>query len=120
MRIKRGIASKAKHHKLLRANKGYRMTKRRLVRVAKEAYLHAGEYAFAGRKQKKRDIRSLWILRISEAVRQNDLSYSVFINRLKKANIVIDRKIMANLIVENPEVFAEIINKVKFTTPQAG
>jgi large subunit ribosomal protein L20 len=113
MRVKRGVASKAKHHKLLRANKGYRMTKRRLVRVAKEAYLHAGEYAFAGRKQRKRDFRRLWITRISESVRTNGISYSVFINKLKAANIDVDRKILANLIVDNPEVFTAILDKIK-------
>lgn len=113
MRVKRGLTSHAKHKKLFRANKGYRMTKRRLTKVAREAYLHAGEYAFSGRKQRKRDFRRLWITRISEAVRQNDMSYNLFINKLKKANIEIDRKILANLIVENPEAFAAVMEKVK-------
>lgn len=113
MRVKRGITTHAKHKKLFVANKGYRMTKRRLVRVAKQAYLHAGEYAYAGRKMRKRDFRRLWITRISEAVKQNGLSYSSFINKLKTANIEIDRKILANLIVENPEAFSAIIDKVK-------
>jgi large subunit ribosomal protein L20 len=113
MRVKRGVSSKAKHHKLLTANKGYRMTKRRLVRVAHEAFNHAGEYAFAGRKQKKRDFRQLWITRISEAVRTNGLSYSIFINKLKAANITVDRKILANLIVENPEAFTAILDKAR-------
>ena len=113
MRIKRGVTSHAKHKKIFRANKGYRMTKRRLIRVAKEAYLHAGEYAFAGRKQKKRDFRRLWITRISESVRQNGLSYNVFMSKLKSANIELDRKVLANLIVENPEVFEKIVDSVK-------
>jgi large subunit ribosomal protein L20 len=113
MRVKRGVTSKAKHHKLLVSNKGYRMTKRRLVRVAHEAHNHSGEYAFAGRKQKKRDFRRLWITRISEAVRTNGLSYSVFINKLKAANIDVDRKILSNLIVENPEAFAAILEKAR-------
>jgi large subunit ribosomal protein L20 len=113
MRVKRGITTHAKHKKLFVANKGYRMTKRRLTRVAKEAYLHAGEYAFEGRKNKKRDFRRLWITRISEAVKLNDLSYSRFINQLKAANIEIDRKILANLIVENPEAFEAVIKQVK-------
>ncbi len=113
MRVKRGITTHAKHKKLLAANKGYRMTKRRLVRVAKQAYLHAGEYAYAGRKMRKRDFRRLWITRISEAVKQNGLSYSSFINKLKAANIEIDRKILANLIVENPETFSAILDKVR-------
>src|SRR3989344_3328256 len=113
MRVKRGVTSHAKHKKLQLANKGYRMTKRRLVRVAKEAYLHAGEYAFAGRKQKKRDFRRLWITRISEAVKLRGLSYSSFIHQLKEANVTIDRKILANLVVENPETFDEILDRVR-------
>lgn len=113
MRVKRGVTTHAKHKKLLRATKGYRMTKRRLVRVAREAYLHAGEYAFAGRKNRKRDFRQLWITRISEAVKQRGLSYSSFIHRLKEANIELDRKILADLIVEDPEVFEEVLEEVK-------
>lgn len=113
MRVKRGVTSHAKHKKLFRANKGYRMTKRRLTRVAKEAYLHAGEYAFAGRKNKKRDFRRLWISRISEAVQEKGLSYSVFINKLKKADIQIDRKMLAILVSEYPEQFVDIIDEVK-------
>jgi large subunit ribosomal protein L20 len=113
MRVKRGITTHAKHKKIFQANKGYRMTKRRLIKVAKEAYLHAGEYAFAGRKQKKRDFRALWILRISEAVRIQGMSYSVFINKLKTAKIELDRKILANLVTEKPETFKAIVDKVK-------
>lgn len=105
MRIKRGVTSHAKHKKILRATKGYRMTKRRLIRVAKEAYLHAGEYAFAGRKNKKRDFRSLWITRISHSVSQKCMSYSVFINALKNKNIALDRKILAHLVTNKPGVF---------------
>ena len=113
MRVKRGVTSHAKHKKIFQANKGYRMTKRRLIRVAKEAYLHAGEYAFAGRKQRKRDIRRLWISRISESVKQNGLSYSTFIHKLKSANIEVDRKILANLVLEHPEAFTAILDKVR-------
>jgi len=113
MRVKRGVTSHAKHKKLLMANKGYRMTKRRLVRVAKEAYLHAGEYAFAGRKQKKRDFRRLWITRISGALTKEGVSYSVFTHKLKEAKILLDRKILANLVVEHPDTFAAIVAKVK-------
>lgn len=113
MRVKRGVTSHAKHKKIMRANKGYRMTKRRLIRVAKEAYLHAGEYAFAGRKNRKRDFRRLWITRISESVKQNDLSYSVFMNKLKSANIELDRKVLSDLILDHPEAFAAVIDKVK-------
>ena len=113
MRVKRGVTSHAKHKKLFRATKGYRMTKRRLVSVAKEAYLHAGEYAFVGRKLKKRDFRRLWITRISEAVKLRGLSYSSFIHKLKEANIELDRKVLADLVVEDPEAFEAVLDEVK-------
>lgn len=113
MRVKRGVTTHAKHKKLLRANKGYRMTKRRLTRVAMQAHLHAGEYAYVGRKLRKRDFRRLWITRISEAVKQNGLSYSMFIHKLKAANINIDRKILADLVLEHPDAFTAIINRAK-------
>lgn len=113
MRVKRGLTSHAKHKKVHVANKGYRMTKRRLTRVAKEAYLHAGEYAYHGRKLRKREFRRLWITRISEAVKQNGLSYSAFISKLKASNIQVDRKVLANLIIDHPEAFSAILEKVK-------
>lgn len=113
MRVKRGVQAQNKHKKIMTANKGYRMTKRRLIRVATQAYLHAGEHAFTGRKNRKRDFRQLWITRINEAVKQNGLSYSAFMSKMKSANIELDRKVLANLVVENPEAFEEIINKVK-------
>lgn len=89
------------------------MTKRRLIRTATQAYLHAGEYAHSGRKNRKRDFRQLWITRISEATKQNGLSYSAFMSRLKAANIEMDRKVLANLVTENPEIFEDIVDKVK-------
>lgn len=113
MRIKRGVTSKAKHNKIFAANKGYRMTKRRLIKVATEAYLHAGEYAFAGRKNRKRDFRQLWITRISQASKLRNLSYSSLIHKLKDSNILLDRKTLANLIVEDPLVFDAILEEVK-------
>ena len=81
--------------------------------MAREAYLHAGEYAFAGRKLRKRDFRTLWITRISEAVKAEDISYSVFMNKLKKANIQIDRKILADLVLNDPDTFKHIVSSVK-------
>lgn len=113
MRVKRGVSSHAKHKKLMEANKGYRMTKNRLVRVARQAYLHAGEHAFTGRKLKKRTFRELWISRISENVKENGLSYSAFISKLKANNIEVDRKVLSNLITEHPDAFAAILDKVK-------
>ncbi len=112
-RIKRGTVSRRKHNKLLGLTKGYRGTKSKLVKVAKEAALHAGQYAYNGRKQKKQDFRTLWITRIGEAVKKEGLSYSVFINKLHKTNIGLDRKILSNLVVEDPETFKHIVDKVK-------
>jgi len=120
MRVTRGVTSHAKHKKIFQANKGYRMTKRRLIRVAKEAYLHAGEYACAGRRNKKRDYRQAWIVRISEAVKLQGVNYSTFIKNLKAAKIGMDRKILAILVLDHPLVFQAIVEKVKFTTPKTG
>jgi len=112
-RIKRGTVSRRKHKKLLSLTKGYRGTKSRLTKMAKEASLHAGQYAYHGRKLKKGDFRTLWITRIGEAVKQEDMSYSVFINKLKKANINLDRKVLSNLIVEDPATFKKIVETVR-------
>lgn len=112
-RVKRGTVSKRKHNKLLDATKGYRGTKSRLIRTAKQANLHAGQYAFQGRKHRKQDFRSLWIIRIGEAVKMEGLSYSVFIDKLKKANIMLDRKILSNLINEDLATFKHIVEMVK-------
>ncbi len=113
MRVKRGVTTHEKHKKVFRANKGYRMTKRRLIRVAKEAYLHAGEYAFAGRKNRKRVNRSNWILHISEAVRPLGMNYSTFIKQLKTEQIELDRKVLAILSMEHPTVFQSIVSGLK-------
>lgn len=112
-RVKRGIVSRRKHNKLFESVKGYRGTKNRLVRKAKESALHAGQYAFQGRKLRKQDFRSLWITRIGEAVKLEDMSYSVFIDKLKKANILLDRKILSNLIVEDLATFKYIVDTIK-------
>lgn len=113
MRIKRGITSHKRHKKLLRSVAGYRMTRHRLVKVAREAALHAGQYAYSGRRKRKSDFRKLWIIRISEAVKANGLSYSRFINKLKKVNIALDRKILADLIVHDQSAFQAVLDKVK-------
>ncbi len=114
-RVKRGVVSKRKHKKLLKATKGYRGTKSRLIKVAKEAELHARAYAYHGRKLRKRDFRSLWITRIAQAVRKEGLSYSLFINKLKKANIGLDRKILSDLIVNDPDTFKKVVESAKNT-----
>lgn len=112
-RVKRGTVSKRKHNKLLDSTKGYRGTKSRLVKLAKEAALHAGQYAYHGRKLRKGDFRTLWITRIGEAAKKEDMSYSVFMDKLKKSNIELDRKILSNLILEDPTVFKQIVDIVK-------
>ena len=112
-RVKRGIISRSRHKKLLGQAKGYRGTKSRLVRTAKQAVLHAGAYAYKGRKLKKRDFRQLWITRISEAVKQEGISYSVFMNKLKTQKIELDRKILAQMVVEDPGSFKQIVDTVK-------
>jgi large subunit ribosomal protein L20 len=112
-RVKRGTESRRKHKKLLSLTKGYRGTRSRLVKVAKEAALHAGEYAFSGRKNKKRDFRRLWITRISEAAKQNGLSYSSFMAGLNKNNIKIDRKILSDLVLNDIETFRKLIDTAK-------
>lgn len=112
-RVKRGLVSHRKHKKLLSLTKGYRGTKSKLVKMAHEASLHAGEYAFAGRKNKKRDFRRLWITRISEATKQNGISYSKFIAGLNKKNIKIDRKILSDLVLNDSEAFKKIVEQVK-------
>lgn len=112
-RVKRGTVSRRKHNKLLSLTKGYRGTKSKLIKVAHEAALHAGAYAFHGRKRKKRDFRALWITRIGEAAKQHGISYSVLMNKLKLANIALDRKILSDLVVNDPSTFKHIIDKVK-------
>ena len=112
-RIKRGVISRRKHKKLLKLTKGYRGTKSKLVKVAHEAELHARAYAYHGRKLRKRDIRSLWITRISEAVKQEGLSYNKFIHALKIKNIVINRKILSDLLLSDPNAFKKVVDKVK-------
>ncbi len=112
-RVKRGLVSHRRHKKLLGLTKGYRGTKSKLVKMAHEAALHAGEYAFAGRRRKKRDFRSLWITRISEAAKQEGTSYSRFLAGLAKNNIKVDRKILADLVRNDRPTFKKIIDSVK-------
>lgn len=112
-RVKRGLASHAKHKKLLRRAKGFWMTRNRLVRKAKEAVLHAGQAAYVGRKDKKGVMRRDWILHINEALKAQGLKYSVFINKLKTAKIELDRKILSEVAINYPQVFQSLLEKVK-------
>lgn len=102
-----------RHKKIIKAAKGFQTARNARYKTAREAVLHAGQYAFAGRKNKKRDLRSLWIIRLNAAVRGHDLSYSRFIAGLKKANINMNRKILADLVVSDPNAFTQIVQKVK-------
>lgn len=111
-RVKRGVTSHRRHKKLHELTKGYRGGRSKLVREAKASLLHAGEYAFAGRKLRKRDMRRLWIVQLGNAVRAEGLSYSKFINQLKLKNINLDRKILADLAVNHSEDFKKIVTEV--------
>lgn len=111
-RVKKGLIKRRRHKKILTLTKGYRGARSRLVRTAKEAAMHAGEYAYVGRKQKKRQKRRLWITKINAFLKTEGLSYNKFIKGLKESNIVIDRKILADLAVSDPTVFKKILSKL--------
>jgi large subunit ribosomal protein L20 len=113
VRIKGGVRTRAKHKKVLKLAKGFWMTRHKQFKKAKEAVLHAGEYAFKGRKAKKRDFRQLWIIRMNAALRELGIKYSLFINKLKVNKIELDRKILSQIAVEHPEVFKKIVDKAK-------
>lgn len=113
MRVRTGPTRRKRHKKVLKRTKGFRMTKGRLYKVSKEADLHAGQYAYHGRKIRKRDFRRLWIQRINAALKEHDLKYSHFINLAKKAKIELNRKILANIAKNDQDTFAQIIKKVK-------
>lgn len=110
-RVKRGVTAHRKHKKLLKLTKGYKGGRSKLVRQAKEASLHAGQYAFAGRKQKKRDMRKLWITQMGIALKNEGLSYSKFVSALKARNILLNRKILAELAAHDIEAFKKVIAK---------
>ena len=112
-RVKGGNITRKRHKKVLKRTKGFRMTRSRLFKVANEADLHAGQYAYIGRKLRKRDFRRLWITRISEAIKELGWSYNQFIHGLKKANIELDRKILADLVVNDFSVFKKVVEKAK-------
>lgn len=111
-RVKRGVTSHRKHKKILKLTKGHRGGRSKLIREAKSSLLHAGAYAFAGRKLRKRDMRRLWITQLSAAIKAEGLNYSKFISGLQTHNIKLDRKILADLAVNHPEDFKEIVSQV--------
>ncbi len=112
-RVKRGLVTHRKHKKLHELTKGFKGGRSNLVKEAKSALLHAGAYAFAGRKRRKRDMRRLWIVQLGNAVRNEGLSYSKFIAGLKSKNINLDRKILADLAVNHLEDFKKIVTQVR-------
>ena len=112
-RVKRGVTARARHKKIIRLAKGYRGRRKNVYRIAKQAVMRAGQYAYRDRRNKKRVFRSLWITRINAAVRQHDMTYSVFINGLKKASIELDRKVLADMAVFDKAAFAAIVKQVK-------
>lgn len=112
-RVKRGVTARARHKKVLDAAKGYRGRRGSAFRVAKQAVMRAGQYAYRDRRTKKRVFRSLWIARINAAAREHGISYSLFINGLTKASIGLDRKVLAELAVHDKPAFAAIVAQVK-------
>ena len=107
-RVKRGVAAHKRHKRLLNAAEGRRGTRSRLIKPAREALLHAMAYAYAGRKQRKRQLRALWIVRLNAAARQNGLTYGALISGLKQAGVVLDRKVLADIAVRDAATFASI------------
>ena len=105
--------SARRHRKFLKRAKGFKQARRVRIQAAKEALLHAGQYAYHGRKLRKRDLRSLWIVRLNAAVREEGFSYSKFIAALKKSKIELDRKILADIAVSDPATFKKIVSEVK-------
>ncbi|MDF1764064.1 MAG: 50S ribosomal protein L20 [Oleibacter sp.] len=112
-RVKRGVVARRRHKKILKQAKGYYGARSRVFRVAKQAVIKAGQYAYRDRRQRKRQFRQLWIARINAGARTNGLSYSKFINGLKKATVEIDRKILADLAVNEKAAFAALVEKAK-------
>lgn len=112
-RVKRGVTARRRHKKILKLAKGYYNARRKVFRVANQAVIKAGQYAYIGRKQKKRNFRSLWITRINAAARINGLSYSRFMNGMLKAGITLDRKVLADIAVHDSAGFAALAEKAK-------
>jgi len=112
-RVKRGVMHAKRRRNLLAKTKGYKWGRKSKIKLARTAVLKAGVNAYKGRKQKKRDFRSLWTVRLNAAAREHGMSYSKFIDALKKANIELDRKVLAAIALEHPTVFAKIMGEIK-------
>ena len=112
-RIKGALSTRKRRNKVLKLAKGYYGSKHRLFRTAKHAVMKSGQYAYVGRKLKKRDFRRLWIARISAACKMNDMNYSTFINGLKKSGINLNRKMLSQIAIEDPSAFTELTKQAK-------
>jgi large subunit ribosomal protein L20 len=112
-RVKRGVIARAAHKKVIAAAKGFRGRRKNVFRIANEAVMRAGQYAYRDRRNKKRDFRALWITRINAAAREHGLSYSVFMNGLKKAEIEVDRKVLADIAVLDKPAFAKFVERAR-------
>lgn len=113
MRVKRGVAARAKHKKILQAAKGMQHYRTRSYRLAKQGVIKSLRYSYRDRRNRKRDLRSLWITRINNAARENGISYSKLINGMKNKGIELDRKVLAELAVKDPKAFTAICESVK-------
>ncbi len=112
-RVKGALMTRKRRKKTLKLAKGYFGSKHRLFKTAKQAVMKSGNYAYIGRKQRKRDFRRLWIVRISAAARAEGMNYSTFMNGLKKANVALNRKMLSEIAIANPAAFAELVKKAK-------
>lgn len=112
-RVKRGVTARARHKKIFALTKGFRLRRNNVFRVAKQAAMRAGQYAYRDRRNKKRVFRRLWIARINAGTRANGMTYSVFMNGLKKAGIALDRKVLADMAVNDPNAFAALVEVAK-------
>lgn len=118
-RVKRGVTARAKHKKVLAKAKGYYGARSRVFRVAKQAVIKAAQYAYRDRRQRKRDFRALWIIRINAAVREHGLTYGAFMNGLKKATIQIDRKVLSDIAIHDKVAFAALVEQAKASLASA-
>jgi large subunit ribosomal protein L20 len=112
-RVKRGVTARAAHKKVINAAKGFRGRRKNVFRIANEAVMRAGQYAYRDRRNKKRDFRALWITRINAAAREHGLSYSLFMNGLRKAEVEVDRKVLADIAVLDKPAFAKFVEKAR-------
>lgn len=112
MRVKRGVTTHARHKRLLERAKGFRGNRSKLYKQAREAVVHAGADAYIGRRDKKGDMRSLWITRINAALEPHEISYSKFIAKLKAKKVELDRKVLSQIAQEDPKAFSEIVKKI--------